>query len=239
MMAAAEPARVLDWDSAFWGLPIGRAEGDVLTAERAAALDDWARERSVACVFLLARADDAETLRSAPGAGFALVDVRLELARDVDRAESDERFREAHDADVPVLRAIARASHEGTRFFVDERFPDERCRDFYETWISESCAGWADAVLVAEAGGRAAGYVTCHVEGRTASIGLIGVADGERQHGLGAGLVSGALAWCAGRDVQRLSVVTQGGNVPAQRLFQRLGFRTQSVGLWFHKWYAA
>jgi dTDP-4-amino-4,6-dideoxy-D-galactose acyltransferase len=241
MMAAAEPGRVLDWDSAFWGSPIGRVEGDVLTVERAAAIDGWARESSIACVCFLARADDPETLRSAQEAGFALVDVRLELARAVDQASEGEGVREARGDDVPLLRSIARASHEGTRFFADEHFPEERCRDFYETWISASCAGWADGVLVAEADGRAAGYVTCHVDagGRTASIGLIGVVEGERQQGIGARLVSGALAWCADRDVTRLSVVTQGGNVPAQRLFQSLGFRTTSIGLWFHKWYGA
>lgn len=240
MMAAAEPARVLDWDSAFWGVAIGRVEGDVLSADRAVAVGEWARERSVACVFFLARPDDPGTLRAAQQAGFDLVDVRLELAREVAGGSGD-GVREARGGDVAVLRSIARASHEGTRFFADERFPDERCRDFYETWISESCAGWADAVLVAEADGRAAGYVTCHVDegGSEASIGLIGVAESERNHGLGAQLVFGALAWCAARGVSRLSVVTQGGNVPAQRLFQRLGFRTQSVGFWFHKWYAA
>ena len=31
--------------------------------------------------------------------------------------------------------------------------------------------------------------------------------------------------------------MTQGGNLPAQRLFQKQGGVSKSVGLWFHKWY--
>jgi hypothetical protein len=33
-------------------------------------------------------------------------------------------------------------------------------------------------------------------------------------------------------------VVTQARNVPAQRLYQKCGFITRSVELWFHRWSA-
>jgi ribosomal protein S18 acetylase RimI-like enzyme len=33
-----------------------------------------------------------------------------------------------------------------------------------------------------------------------------------------------------------VSVVTQGRNVAAQRLYQRAGFVTASTQLWYHRW---
>jgi dTDP-4-amino-4,6-dideoxy-D-galactose acyltransferase len=238
-MSGSEPARLLEWDSAFWGVTIGRVEEGVLDEARAGALDVWARERDVECVYFLARSDDAETVALVQQRGFGLVDVRVELERTVEPPEQEPGAREHRAEDVPALRAIARAAHEGTRFFADPSFPDERCRDLYETWIEESCRGWADVVLVHERNATAAGYVTCHLQngGRDASIGLVGVAEAERGKGIGGELVRGALAWCFARGVMRLTVVTQGANVPALRLYGNNGFRIASVGLWFHKWY--
>lgn len=238
-MSQADPAQLLEWDSAFWGTAIGRVSGDVLTDERRAEIDDWARERSVECLYFLARADDPRTLALAGEAGFDLVDVRLELGRLVGEEPQPSTVRAHRAGDLPRLRAIARTSYDSTRFFADPRFPDERCRDLYETWIDESCNGWADIVLVSERNGDAVGYVTCHLdESRTASIGLIGVASESRGRGLGGELVSAALRWSSDQRAVEMSVVTQGANLPAQRLFQRCGFRTSSVGLWFHKWYS-
>ena len=36
-----------------------------------------------------------------------------------------------------------------------------------------------------------------------------------------------------------MKVVTQGRNIAGQRLYQRCGFLTRSVELWYHKWYPA
>lgn len=242
-MGESEPASRLEWDSDFWGVEIGRVAGDRLSVEQSRAVDSWAREHAVECLYFLARADDTSTLGAVSESGFRLVDVRLELARPVESPRAAEATRPYRSSDLPALRAIARESHDNTRFFADPRFPDERCRDLYAAWIENSCEGWADEVLVAEDEGRPVGYVTCHLdchldgETRTGSIGLIAVAGDRRTRGLGSALLSGALAWASGRDASALSVVTQGGNVRAQRLFQRAGFRTADLGLWFHKWY--
>ena len=95
------------------------------------------------------------------------------------------------------------------------------------------------AVLVAELDGEAAGYVTCHLASPSnrGSIGLIAVSEDARGQGLGGELVFGALGWCSEHGAAEVSVVTQGANIAAQRLFQLCGFRTASLGLWFHRWY--
>ena len=67
-------------------------------------------------------------------------------------------------------------------------------------------------------------------------IGLVGVSAEARGRGVGHALVNHALDWFTRNDVEAVAVVTQGGNVAAQRLYQRCGFLTESVQLWYHKW---
>jgi dTDP-4-amino-4,6-dideoxy-D-galactose acyltransferase len=236
---SAEPGLLLDWDSAFWGITVGRVHGDTLTAERWAEIDAWARAHDVDCLYFLARPDDPVTVGIAQEAGFRLVDIRLELAQRSTETEPAARVRSYRSSDLETLRGIARTSHEITRFYADPHFPRERCSDLYDTWMVRSCEGWAEGVLVAELDGRPVGYVTCHLDkaSHRASIGLIAVSAAARGKGLGRDLVLGSLGWCRDQGSAEVSVVTQGANVAAQRLFQLCGFRANSTGLWFHRWY--
>jgi ribosomal protein S18 acetylase RimI-like enzyme len=143
-------------------------------------------------------------------------------------------------ADAPSLRAIARASFRGTRFDADPGFAPGRAADLYDVWLERSCAGWARAVLVGLVDRAPAGFVTCHDDGEGAwRIGLIGVAGSARGRGVGRALVAAALDSCARSGGQTMSVTTQGANVPAQRLYQRAGFLTSSVHVWYHRWFEA
>jgi GNAT superfamily N-acetyltransferase len=231
------PAEVLDWDTEFWGRRIGRVHGARLDSERLTDVDEWARANAVECLYFLADSDDPGTAHVAEQGSFGLMDVRVELERPAERGDLPDGMREATPVDREALRAIASSSHGATRFYADPKFPDERCDEFYDTWITRSLDGWADGVLVAEVEGRPGGYVSCHLADGTGSIGLIAVDERERGGGLGVALSRGAVAWCAERGAERMTVVTQGRNVPALRTFGRAGFMVSTLGLWFHKWY--
>lgn len=215
---------------------IGRVEGDALSAELVMRVDRWADEHEVACVYFLASGDDPASAHTAEDAGFHLMDLRTELSREA-APEPTKGLRLARDDDREVLRGIARSSHGITRFYADPRFPDDRCDDLYATWIDRSLDGWAQAVLVAEAEDVPSGYVSVHLDGEHGSIGLIAVDERARGRGLGETLSRGAVDWCTAQGAKSVSVVTQGRNAAALRTFERAGFRAQSVGIWFHKWY--
>jgi len=204
---------------------------------RADAVDAWADANAVECLYFLAAGDDPASAHAAEAAGFRQMDVRVELACPARSGPLAEGVRESREDDTQALRAIAASSFGTTRFYADPNFPDERCDELYDTWIRRSLEGWADGVLVGEADGRAAGYVSCHLDGGTGSIGLIAVGESARGRGLGVDLASSAITWCADRGADRMTVVTQGRNVSALRTFQRAGFLASSLDLWFHKWY--
>ena len=231
--------RILEWDSRFFGVRVARMPDGALSHDGAQRANAWCEAERVDCVYFLADSDDAETVRVAERHGFAFVDVRvtLECSLEARGAQgTDLPIRAAVPSDVPALRSIATVAHTDSRFYFDPQFPRERCDELYATWIEQSCRGGADLTLVGVLDDGPCGYLTCHANESIGSIGLVGVAPAARGRGVGRALVDGALAFFAAREVTRVRVVTQARNVAAQALYQRHGFRTTAVQLWYHRW---
>jgi dTDP-4-amino-4,6-dideoxy-D-galactose acyltransferase len=243
--AAQAMCELLEWDTRFFGFGVGRVCADTLTQKGVVHIEPWCRQHGVRCLYFLARPDDPTTTRLAEQNGFHLVDIRITLdcavpgPGDVSQAlpASLVAVRPARSGDRAALRLIASQSHRDSRFYYDPGFPRDACDRLYETWIERSCDGYADAVLVA-GHGRPAGYASCHREGEDAGrIGLVGVSPHARGTGIGEALVLSALEWFRQHGVRHVSVVTQGRNCAAQRLYQRCGFLTRAVQLSYHRWY--
>lgn len=229
---------LLPWDSAFFGLPIARINGQHLDPTRAQAVLAWCAANGIRCLYFLAAADDPLTMQTAAEHGFAFVDARLTLsAAPAPASVSLEAVRPAIEADLPALIAIARTAHTDTRFFYDLRFDRAKAAELYARWIERDFRE-GDTLVVGETGAPD-GYITCRYDPQSgdAQIGLVGVAESARGRGWGTLLVSAALDWAAHRRVKRMLVVTQGRNLSAQRLYARAGFLPQSFALWYHRWF--
>jgi dTDP-4-amino-4,6-dideoxy-D-galactose acyltransferase len=234
------PCQFLEWDSAFFGFPIARVTASRMSHGDCRQVLDWCAAERIRCLYLLAAADDAATIRAAEDHGFHLTDMRVTLSCHTGRvAESlaPVAVRRARKEDLLALAAIAASSHTDSRFYFDPGFPRERCDALYVAWITNSFHGYAQMVLVAELDHRAAGYITCHWEGATGRIGLIAVADWARGRGGGRSLVRASQSLFHAEGLQEVTVVTQGRNLTSQRMYQRCGFQTRSVELWYHRWF--
>jgi dTDP-4-amino-4,6-dideoxy-D-galactose acyltransferase len=245
------PCDLLAWDTAFWGVPIARVRASELTQERIVEIDAWCADNRVACLCLRARPDDPLTVRLAEANSYRFVDVRLVFGGAISGPAAGRRcdqrpdesilVRRSRPDDVDALALMAADMYQDTRFYYDEGFPRHKCSQLYQTWIRRSCEDYADAVLVAELEGRPVGYISCHLDRQspclTGNIGLVGVGDGARGRGVGSMLVDAAIEWFRDQGAERATVVTQARNLPAQRLYQRCGLLTESVQLWYHRWY--
>lgn len=244
-METIAPCESLPWDTEFFGRRIARATVHRLSIQTVESILEWCKSHAIECVYFLADSDHAESVRLAEDYGFRLVDVRVTLQCNKDEQSrlSHDLFQTAHvhpvrQSDVPALQAIARTSHTDSRFYFDPCFPVESCEALYRTWIKRSCEGYADVVLVAELNDQPVGYVSCHLTSNEprGRIGLVGVAAQARGQGVGQTLIRYATDWFVERGIKTISVVTQGRNTAAQRLYQRSGFLTQCVEFWYHKW---
>jgi dTDP-4-amino-4,6-dideoxy-D-galactose acyltransferase len=236
--------RFLEWDSRFFGFNIGRANGSRLSKERMPILLDWCGTQRIDCLYLLADPAHAETAELAAEHGFELVDLRLTFEHNsFGRAGDGPEFapagvRSFESSDLPALREMAGRLYEDTRFFFDRRFPRERSEELYRIWIQRSCENPQMQVFVAQSGAGPEGYLASSGgKDGVGQIELIGVEPGAQGRGIGRALITAALNSFAHQGIARARVVTQGRNLRAQRLYQRCGFVTESLQLWYHLWF--
>lgn len=226
----------LEWDSSFFGLPIGRVRDDVAADEIESAIRE-ASERKLRCIYLLASADDDVLIGSAQEQGFIVRDIRVELDRTVTgHPMTMKGLRLGRTGDMSWLADIVRECFRNTRFFADKSFPPDRSAELYVEWLRRGLLGEPERqTLVTE---DATGFIVCHLDPRTrvGKIELIGVAASASGRGLGSTLVAGAGAIFANASLHMATVVTQGNNIAAQRLYQRHGYRVSKTHLWLHMW---
>ncbi|HEX6512898.1 MAG TPA: GNAT family N-acetyltransferase [Chloroflexota bacterium] len=221
---------------------MARIMGDELSERRVGEIDAWCQRHEIACLYFLARADHPETTTTAEAYDFHLTDVRLTFEREAlaitELPRHEALIRPSRPEEIPVLQAIARQNHHDTRFYFDQRFPRQGCDELYASWIANACRGNAGVVFVAEVDGRAAGYTSCRLAGDGLGVlGLVGISGTARGKALGPALVHTAVEWLGQHGAARVQVATQARNEAGQRLYQRCGFVTRHVQVWYHKWY--
>ena len=223
----ARTALPRSWDSTFFGVSIFEARlGDGgLDETIAEAVRDGAE-----CLYLFVDAGELATIEAAVRSGARLVDLRVELdgRLQLDSA-AGAPTRVATQADREVLVAQARELASESRFARDPRIPVERVGDMYEVWL-DRCL---DEGVIAVPDSEAAGFVGARTEDDATLIELVYVDAASRGQGLGGALIREAVASLPATDVR---VVTQTGNVAAQRLYQSLGLRSRSTTAVLHLW---
>lgn len=237
--------RFLEWDTEFFGLRIGRILPERVSDDQMQAAREWAIAQEINCLYYLADPEDRESVWAAENCGFHLVDMRVTLAgeyvrtEDIPTANGDIFVRPHIPGDIPHLEAIAAEIYTTTRFNFDPNFDERDVSRLYQTWIRKSCQGVSDQVWVAEDGVGQVGYITCllDADSDSGSVGLFGVHPRGRGRGVGSALVHAALDWFLERECRRIRVVTQARNITALALYERMGFTTQEVRLWYHGWF--
>src|ERR1039457_5019492 len=173
--------RTLQWDSEQFGIPAARL--DLLDAS-----GSYAEARARKCELLAsvlhecheagirhlsARVDTGNftTIHVLEEAGFELIDgiqtFLLPLDGNHTSAPSGTRLFEPRD--LPEVLEIGRTAFIFDRFHADPALSPAVADQVNENWTRNCCLGKAaDAVVVAEEGGRVASYVTCRADSKTA-----------------------------------------------------------------------
>ena len=230
-----DPIEHLVWDSEHFGFPIARVSepGSVVRLEKAV---DTADKAGVRCLTALIGSDSTEAISAAESLGFRCYDIRVEFDRGI-RGDlgSIDGVRRATEEDIEALTSMAGERFLASRFYADPHFSDDSVRDLYVAWLRRG--SMTESRLVLTTDGRQ-GFVVCHLDHpvRLGIIELIVVSAQSERRGYGGRLLRAAETAFAEAGLDQVQVVTQGRNLSAQRLYQRHGYRTSAMALWFHRW---
>lgn len=99
---------------------------------------------------------------------------------------------------------------------------------FWRTWSEQAATAEARSAFVAEDEGRWLGVVACHlrVAPTEAQLYSMWVAPEARGTGIARALIRAVAEWAAERGVERVYLFVQERNAGAQRMYERVGFRT-------------
>lgn len=238
--------QVLEWDSQFFGFPVGRLL-ELDSTDSTQAIQDSVRKSGCRVVYVGTAVEKPELSEH-----YILTQVKLHSSlREADQWSVLETQPEGETevaapslvlqpyegtADESLVQLALQAGW-SSRFCVDTRFGRAAFELLYATWIHRSCAQeLADVVLTASLGQDRVGLVTAAFNPPTAQIGLIAVQSEARGLGIGRHLIAEVAKLAAASGCERLSVITQAENLPALRLYERMGFQQSQQMHWYHIW---
>ena len=227
--------RVLQWDSDFFGLRIGRA--DLQT--KADALELRAMHEELKRQFDLLYVFDPNAI-GFEAEGARLVDEKILYSKPCEpRKQYDDIVFFKQVKPTEDLYRLALVSGGYSRFKLDERLPQGSYERLYTRWIENACPkeGTNKQILTyLDTNSIAKGMITIDYQGELGHIGLVAV-DTDCQHqGIGGKIMSTLDGYLFDLGVKTLEVPTQKANTDACRWYEKNGFTVQSRTQIYHWW---
>ncbi|MFQ5787164.1 MAG: GNAT family N-acetyltransferase, partial [Thermodesulfobacteriota bacterium] len=235
---------LLEWDSNFFGYPVAFLSCKHLTENILYRTNGFIRKEKIRLVEYLCNCHDKRSVKLAEKNNYGFKDIRLTFVKLLEKntvevnLDSNMDFGLAEEQHIPKLREIGRDIYLYSRYSFDDNFNKSKVREFYMEWVEKAVLGKFDdecfALFINQE--PIAFCAIKYFANTNARIGLVGVAENHTGKGVGKKLLQSVLDTLYKKGVKEVSVVTQGRNYGAQRLYQKVGFVTQSTELWYHKW---
>jgi ribosomal protein S18 acetylase RimI-like enzyme len=225
------------WLSERLGHPVYTVEPDIDSGE----LSRHIAGREAATYQAKVPTDRVDLVRGLTDAGLYVVDVNVTLGRRPDgTAEGADPYEvcEAQAEHTGDVLEIAGSAFRYSRFHLDPLVPDEVANRIKRDWVESYVRGArGEKLLVALQNERPVGFlaVLAATDGgrRAQIIDLVGVAPSAQGSGVGRALTTVLLRESVdGCDV--VLVGTQAANLPATRMYERMGFVVESTRYVLH-----
>ena len=236
------------FDSAHFGRRMGKL--DLVWLERGATAEQLVAEAAdLGFEHLAVRVPSTEpsAIQLFEQLGFRYMDTHatLEAAcaspHDVPPTSSAIEVRGVVESDIEALMKLGENVFRLSRYEWDTALERDAVRSLVRDWIFNDCRGRADLVLTALLEGRISGFLACLWRPPEAENGLLAVAEIDlvtvapeaQGRAVGRALVYAAQEASVGR-ADMITVQTQGGNIPAWRLYASCGFKPVDLSVTLH-----
>ncbi len=236
------PYSSLDWDSRFFGYPVGKILPVRMQAVDLGRTLEQARNEGYRLLYWAAR-PESENAEAAASVGGALMDrkrIYVHNLEEIDPADLIVNwFIESYRKPMPDtdMEALALAAGEHSRFRRDTRFGEQAFKRLYLTWIRNSVnRSFAEEVLFIEDFGKKRALLTIGLHRGRPDIGLLATEAAYRGRGMAGDLVRASLVWAINRDYREAQVTTQAENEGACAFYEAMGYKLEREDWIYHFW---
>lgn len=234
---------LLTWDTKFWGYNVAYLSSRHLSHSILYRINNFIKNGQIRLVEYLCDCHDKRSVSIAEKNGFQFKDIRLtyekKLSNQQKNSNSDNiKFSLATEEHLPSLRKLSKDIYKDSRYYFDGNFERKKAIEFYLLWTEKAVKGeYDDECFIIEMAEEIVGFCTVKYQNaELAQIGLVGISGNHIGKGLGIKLLSYFFNEMFNKGIKFISVVTQGRNYAAQRLYQKAGFVSYTTELWYHKW---
>ncbi|CAA6676546.1 MULTISPECIES: GNAT family N-acetyltransferase [unclassified Lentimonas] len=218
-----------DWDSDFFGFPIGHIQLD-----ETAPPEKLLRDSDFELVYISTHRRTPKLTEKILNS-CTYIDERCTYQKQVSQVSpSAVNVIDYHGSLTPEIRELALLSGVHSRFQKDPNLRPKYI-ELYTCWIEKSLTGEiADRVLLAYMDDVAVGLITLKKEMMQGQIGLIAVSPEHAGKGIGSELIRASDFWYNEHETHSAVVVTQQQNQAARRLYEKNGYELSSMDSIYH-----
>lgn len=213
----------LPFDSDLFGYPVGKCQiGETWSEAR---FMDKVKDYQLVYIF-------SESPLAVTSPHLRRADIKLTFQKDLTQVNSPDSDIHPYSGDLTdTLLDLALESGICSRFKTDPGFRNGEYKKLYSLWIKNAIN--QHEVWVAD---RMTGFVSCHLSGEKAQIGLIAIDKSRRGEGWGRKLVLAAENFALNKEAKSMTIGTQEANIPAASLYRSLNYRLVERVFVYHYW---
>ena len=230
---------ILDWDSNFFDLRVGRINGTISDGNELAGVLEELKILDIDLGYYSSPVPLENHQDISLPYHINLVDKKTTYLKKITGNAPVNNSITGFKGEYPDEKLLALAIESGiySRFNVDKKIGRSKYEALYKAWINNSVnKKIAKEVLVYMENQIIAGFVTLGEKNSRADIGIISVDSDHRGKGIGKSLMLNAENWFANRNYIHIQVVTQGDNLAACRLYESCGYEIDRLEYLYHLW---
>ncbi len=220
----------LQWDTDFFGYPVGRINtSETFFKKNTVELDNFR------LVYLF-----SDKVLEITDSNILEVDIKTTLVKRIEKNELypfHESISEYSGGQDTKMKSLALESGKYSRFKTDKNFINNEFIKLYSKWIEDSITKViADKLIVFSEKTDIEGFVTLKFNTNYAEIGLIAVDENSRGKGIALALLNAAFKLTQSQGLNSIRIVTQFNNTPAMKLYHKAGLITENKQYVYHIW---
>ncbi len=234
--------QLLDWDTQILGVPTAKIIPARLTVEKLNETLQELKKQKVALVYWASDSLDQASQQAAAELNGTLTDQKVTYYIDLHNFVKDQfdlSAIESYTEELPNddLKQLAMSIGVLSRFGKDSKISYEQLEKVYTTWLENSTKRKiAEEVLVIRKHDKIIGMTTLAEKNKRGDIGLLAVDPDNRGQQLGMTLVRASQRWCVESGHQFGQVVTQKDNIGACKLYEKCGYKIDTIEYFYHFW---